>query len=122
VQRKILLAGLAVEIKVVQHGVMAIRALKTVDEMAKALLPNQTAMSISPQKWSTFTTCLFCWSGRQDRFSCGLASMGMRVEAELWNANFTTVCSTAGKGLVSLSSFPTERAMTWQGRRSSQLP
>lgn len=36
------------------------------------------------------------------------------------HTNFTTAGSSAGKGLVMLGLFPTERAMTWQGTRSSQ--
>lgn len=36
--------------------------------------------------------------------------------------DFTTVGSTAGKGLERLGRFPTDRAMTYRNRRSSQTP
>lgn len=49
--------------------------------------------------------------------------MGIRVSLEGGaHTNFTTAGSNAGKGLVMLGLFPTERAMTWQGRRNSQTP
>lgn len=49
--------------------------------------------------------------------------MGIRVSREGGaHTNFTTAGSNAGKGLVMLGLFPTERAMTCQGRRSSQTP
>ena len=43
----------------------------------------------------------------------------MILEGEA-HTNFTTAGSSAGKGLVMLGLFPTERAMTWWGKRNSE--